>query len=83
MNVSIRIDYISSSKVSQLASFPLKGRKREQVALQWWKQLKKDTSNRGTLEKVLANGEDITQLVKDLEKEEWKKADRSISDLPF
>jgi hypothetical protein len=72
MNVSIKIDYIACSRVSQSGSFPSRGRKPEKVALEWWKQLKKETSYRAALEKVTADGNDITQLVKDLEQEEWK-----------
>lgn len=44
MNVLIRMDYMSDSKISQAGTFPLKGRKSEQVALAWWKQLKKQSS---------------------------------------
>lgn len=72
---------MSDSKISQAGTFPLKGRKSEQVALAWWKQLKKQSSYRGVLEKVTADGHDITQLVKNLEKEEWKNA--MNDNLPF
>jgi hypothetical protein len=81
MNVSLRIDYIASSRVSQSGSFPLRGRKPDKVALEWWKELKKEASYRATLEKVTADGEDITQLVKDLEEEESNNA--LNDDLPF
>jgi hypothetical protein len=81
MNVSLRIDYITSSRVSQSGSFPLRGRSPQKVALEWWKYLKKETSYRGTLEKVMADGEDITKLVKDLEEEELNNA--LNDDLPF
>jgi hypothetical protein len=81
MNVSLRIDYIASTKVSQSGSFPLRGRKPEKVALEWWKELKKETSYRATLEKVTADGDEITQLVKDLEEEELRNV---LNDnLPF
>jgi hypothetical protein len=81
MNVSIRIDYKSDSKISQSASLVLKGRRAEQVALQWWKELKREMSYRAELEVVTADGKDITQLVKDLEEQEWEKA---LNDtLPF
>jgi hypothetical protein len=82
MNVAIRIDYISASRISQSASFPLRGRKPETVALQWWKHLKKEISYRATLELVLADGNDITDQVKELEKKEWKNTD-GIDNLPF
>jgi hypothetical protein len=81
MNVSLRIDYIASSRVSQSGSFPLRGRKPDKVALEWWKELKKEASYRATLEKVTADGEDITQLVKDIEDEELNNA--LNDDLPF
>jgi RNA 3'-terminal phosphate cyclase len=81
MNVSLRIDYIASSRVSQSGSFPLRGRRPEKVALEWWKELKKETSYRAALEKVTADGEEITQLVKDLEEEELNNA--LNDDLPF
>jgi hypothetical protein len=81
MNVAIRIDYIASSRVSQSGSFPLRRRKPEQVALEWWKELKKETSYRAVLDKVVADGEDITDLVRNLEEEEHQKA--LSDDLPF
>jgi hypothetical protein len=81
MNLSIRIDYKSDSKITQSGTFPLRGRTPEQVALAFWKQIKKETSYRGVLETVTANGQDITQLVKDLEKEEWENA--MNDNLPF
>jgi hypothetical protein len=83
MNVSIRIDYISSSKISQSGSFPIyRGQKTERVALLWWKELNKETSYRAVLEKVIADGNDITKLVKNLEQEELKKIEDNF-DLPF
>lgn len=82
MNVSIRIDYKSDSKITQSGTFPLRGRKPEQVALAFWKQIKKETSYRGILEKVLADGEDITELVRNLEKDEWRKIEDNFN-LPF
>jgi hypothetical protein len=82
MNVVIRIDYMSGSRISQSASFPLRGRNPEFVALQWWKYLKKENSYRANLELVLANGDDITDQVKELEKKEWNKTE-DIDHLPF
>jgi hypothetical protein len=81
MNVSIKIDYIVSSRASRSGSFPLRGRKPEKVALEWWKQIKKEMGYRAVLDKVLADMEDITQLVKDLEKKELNNA--LNDDLPF
>jgi hypothetical protein len=82
MNVVIRIDYIASSKVSQTGSFPLRRRTKEQVALEWWKNLKKETSYRAKLDKVFADGNDITDLVKDLEEKEWRNTE-GMDYLPF
>jgi hypothetical protein len=81
MNVAIRIDYISSTRVSQSGSFPLRGRKPEKVALEWWKVLKKETYYRATLDNVIADGKDITELVKGLEEEEFNNA--LNDELPF
>lgn len=84
MNISIRIDYIGDGKISQAGSFPLRGRTPQQVALAFCKQIKKESSYRAILEKVTANEQDITQLVRDLEKEEWKKAEKDMNEnYPF
>jgi uncharacterized protein (UPF0218 family) len=82
MNVTIEIHYRSDSRALQIGNFHLRGRKPEQIALDFWKQIKKAMSHRAQLEKVIVDGDqDITQLVIDLEKEEWKK---SMNDnLPF
>lgn len=83
MTVFIQIHYKADSRGSQQSSFPLKGRKIEQVALEWWKQIKKEMSYHAVLEKVIVDGEEITQLVKDLEEDEWRKKNDDINDLPF
>jgi hypothetical protein len=83
MNVSIRIDYRSDSKVTQAASFPLMGRWPEKIALEWWKELKKETSYRAILEKVTADMVDITEQVKELEEWEHQEKDKEVDDLPF
>lgn len=82
MTVLIQIHYKADARVSQAASFHLKGRKPEQVAFLWWKQIKKEMSYLVELEKVIADNQDITQLVIDLEKLEWKTAEDNW-DLPF
>ncbi|SDM16905.1 hypothetical protein [Bacillus sp. OK048] len=84
MNVIIEIHYAASSRTYQKGEFRLKGQKSEKIALDFWKQIKKELSYRAALEKVLCNGDDITQLVKDLEKAERKKIDDIANDyLPF
>ncbi|MEY2196947.1 hypothetical protein AB7942_30210 [Neobacillus sp. BF23-41] len=70
MNVTIEIHYEAASKLMQRASFPTRGRKPEQVALDFWKEIKKELSYRVELEQVFAGGEDITELVKRLERHE-------------
>jgi hypothetical protein len=83
MNVFIQIHYKAESRGSQQASFPLKGRKIEQVALEWWKQIQKEMSYQLELENIIADGEEITQLVKELEEDEWRKKNDDMNDLPF
>lgn len=69
MNVVIKIHYISAeNKVLQSGSFPLKRRKPENVAYEFWKQVKRGMPYGGDLEKVTADGIDITALVIELEK---------------
>ncbi|MBT2722332.1 hypothetical protein [Bacillus sp. ISL-46] len=82
MNVVIEIHYKSDSRALRTGTFPLRGRNPEKVALDFWKQIKKEMAHRAELEKIIVDGDkDITQLVIDLEKEEWNK---SMNDnLPF
>lgn len=82
MNVTIEITYIAASRNNMSATFPLRGRSPEKVALDWWKEIKHEMSYHAILEKVIANGEhEITQLVKELEQKEWN---RDFEDnLPF
>ncbi|NRD80150.1 hypothetical protein HPT25_22700 [Bacillus sp. BRMEA1] len=86
MNVTIEMHFIASGNKSMSAgSFPLRGRKPEQVAYEWWKQIKKETSYHAQLERVIAIGDqNITDLVLKLEEEEWNKRDFIAEDyLPF
>jgi hypothetical protein len=67
--VTIQIIYrsaLSGCKILQGGSFPLKGRKVEKVAFDWWKQIQREM-NVDRLEQVLCDGEDITQLVKNMD----------------
>jgi hypothetical protein len=69
MHVLIVIHYISAdNKVMQKGSFPLRGKTKEQVAYEWLRQIKRQMSYYEELEKVTADGEDITDKVKELEK---------------
>jgi hypothetical protein len=70
LNVNIEIHYISESKILQRGSFPLRGRSPEQIAYDFWKHIKKEMPYPLVLEEVLAAGEDVTDLVRDLEKQE-------------
>ncbi|MCM3728707.1 hypothetical protein M3226_23970 [Neobacillus cucumis] len=69
MNITIEIHYKAESRLIQRASFPLKGRKPERVALKFWKSIKKDMPYPVELEEVIAAGENITEKVKELEKQ--------------
>jgi hypothetical protein len=65
MNVLIVVHFISSdNKVTQRGSFPLKGKAKEQVAFEWWNQIRREMPYGGELEKILADGEDITEINK-------------------
>lgn len=68
-HVAIEIYFISSdNKVMVRGTFPLKGRKQEELAYYWWRQVRRGMPYGGQLEKVICDGEDITQLVKELER---------------
>lgn len=69
MNVTIQISYISNeSQVMQRGSFPLKRREPERVAYEWFNQIRREMPFGAEIEKVIADGEDITELVKELDK---------------
>jgi hypothetical protein len=69
MNVLIVVHFISSeNKIMQRGSFPLKGKAKEVVAFEWWNQIRREMPYGGELEKVTADGEDITEKVKEMEK---------------
>lgn len=69
MNVTLQISYISNENhVTQRGSFPLKRRKPEEVAYEWFKEIRREMPFSAELESVIADGEDITELVMELEK---------------
>jgi hypothetical protein len=69
VNVNIQIHYVAASRILQRGSFPLRGRKPEQVAYEFWKQIQKEMSYRAVLEEVIADGDqDITELVREIER---------------
>ena len=81
MNITIELHYKADSKLMQRAYFPLRGRKPEYVAYEFWKSIKKEMPYPVKLEEVIAAGEDVTLLVNELERQEILK---SINDdLPF
>jgi hypothetical protein len=81
MNITIEIHYKADSKLMQRSSFPLRGRKPEWVAYDFWKSIKKEMPYRVELEEVFAAGEDVTQQIKELEKQELLNTMKD--DLPF
>jgi hypothetical protein len=81
LNITIEIHYKADSKIMQRSSFPLRGRKPEWVAFDFWKSIKKEMPYPVVLEEVFAAGEDVTDLVRDLEKQELYNV--MNDDLPF
>ena len=84
MNVTIEIHYTVDSKIAQKGSFPLREKNADQVALDFWKQIQKEMSNRAILDNAIVNGdEDVTEFVKELEKTEGRKINQNCKNLPF
>ncbi|MEH7248958.1 hypothetical protein V7114_19490 [Neobacillus niacini] len=83
MNITIEIHYATSSRAYQKGSFQHRGKRPEMVALEFWKQIQKDLSYNAVLEKVISAGQDITQLVEDLEKVERRKNEEMADYLPI
>jgi hypothetical protein len=59
--IAIEID----NTVMRRGEFRLNGKSREEVALNWWKDIKRESYLELELEKILCDGEDITELVKE------------------
>lgn len=69
MNIVVQIYYIAEGiKLLQRGSFPARGRKPEKVAFDWWRELKREMPVEIQLEKVIVDGEDITEKVKEMKK---------------
>jgi hypothetical protein len=81
LNITIEIHYKADSKIMQRSSFPLRGRKPEWVAFDFWKNIKKEMPYSVVLEEVLAAGDDVTQQIKELERQELLNV--MNDDLPF
>ncbi|MCM3567829.1 hypothetical protein [Neobacillus mesonae] len=68
MTITIQINYITNgNKVMQQGDFKLRGKKPEQIALEFWRQIQREMPYKCELEKIIATGEEITVLVKGLE----------------
>jgi hypothetical protein len=70
MNVTIQIHYTTienNGRILQRGSFPLKRRKPEEVAYEFWQWIKKEMPLEIAIEQVIADGEDITEIVKELD----------------
>jgi hypothetical protein len=68
MNSLIQISYISrDNNVMRRSSFQLNGKTKEKVPFDWWKKIQREMPFGADLEQVLVDGEDITDLVKELE----------------
>ena len=60
----------------------MRGKKQEQIALQFWKEIQGEMSYHAKLEQIIVNGDqDITELVLELEKQELNKI--MNDNLPF
>ncbi|TDL65169.1 hypothetical protein E2R56_25150 [Rhodococcus qingshengii] len=69
VNVLIQISYISrDNNVMRRGSFQLNGNSKEKVAFDWWKKIQREMPFGGDLQQVIVDGEDITDLVKALDK---------------
>ncbi|MEH6994246.1 hypothetical protein V7075_16245 [Neobacillus drentensis] len=69
MNLLIQIFYTTNdNSIFRRGSYPLKNKKPEEVAYEFWKWIRKEHPFPCELEKVIVNGEDLSQLVKNLEK---------------
>jgi hypothetical protein len=83
MKVTIDIHFSTSAgKALKSGSFPLSGRKPEQVAYEFFKWIQKKQPNEIQLEEVIIDGnKDITDLVKELEQQALNNT--MDLDLPF
>lgn len=64
MTVIIRIDYISmDNQIFRRGEIPLKGRTKEQAAVDFWKWIKREHPYECILEKVTIDSEDFTEAI--------------------
>lgn len=85
MTVLIEIHYISNdNKIMRRGSYPLKGKQKEEVALEFWRWIEDEHPFECEIEKVICEGDDITEKVKELEEVKRKRKDDIMNDyLPF
>nr|WP_263324257.1 hypothetical protein [Neobacillus sp. Marseille-Q6967] len=73
MNVFIQIFYTSNDNtVMRRGQFPLKGKTKEQLAFEFWTWIKRESPFEAFLEKVICDGEEITDLVKSLQDKKYR-----------
>jgi hypothetical protein len=70
MGIVIRIDYsVHGNKSYQQGSFSSRGKRPEDIAYKWWKQIKKEHSYWAELERVIVNrDQDITDKINETDK---------------
>ncbi|PLR89517.1 hypothetical protein [Bacillus sp. T33-2] len=69
MTITIRIDYISAAGyMTQGGTFPLRDRRPEQVAYEWWMQIKREGFVEGIVKVIVDGDKDVTEQVKEYEK---------------
>ena len=68
-DVSLQIfDISNENSVTQRGSFPLSGKTKEVVAYEWFRKIKSEMPFGAELEKVIADGDNNTEKVKEIEK---------------
>lgn len=71
--VFIKIHYWGpAGRVEQSGSFPLRGKRPEEVALDWWDK-EVGRGYQREIGKITANDEDITEKVLEVRKERWNQ----------
>lgn len=75
----IFISSVSGSKILQRSEFQMGGRTPAQLAYQWWEQIKREM-HVAELHQCLCNGEDITDQVKAIDRQQKT---RSLNNFPF
>lgn len=67
--INIKITYLTpGGRAQQGGSFPLRGRKPEQVAFEWIRQIKREVNFEELLEVIVNGAQDITKEVQELDR---------------